>query len=110
MHCVPQLIPAGELVTEPEPVPARSTVRVDVGGGGGAAWVNVAVTEVFAEMVSLHEPVPEQAPPQPPKVDPFVGVGVRVTSVPSSKSALQLDPQFIPVGVLLTVPVPEPAI
>ena len=89
-------------------MPARSTVRVDV--GGGAAAVNVAVTEVFAEMVSLQELVPEQAPPHPAKVEPSVAVGVRVTDVPSSKLALQSEPQLMPLGVLLTVPVPVPAI
>ena len=89
-------------------MPAKSTVNVEV--GGGAAWLNVAVTDVFAEIVTLHELVPEQAPPHPAKVEPLVAVGVNVTDVPSSKSALQADPQLMPLGVLLTVPVPVPAI
>jgi hypothetical protein len=34
---------------------------------------------------------------------------VRVTLVPLEKSALQVAPQLIPAGALVTVPVPEPA-
>ena len=74
---VPQLIPAGELVTVPLPGPAVATVRAKV-------WrVKVAVTVVAAEMVTVQEPVPEQPPPlQPEKVEPVAGVAVRVTAVP----------------------------
>jgi len=35
-------------------------------------------------------------------------VAVRVTIVPGSKVALQVVPQLIPAGVLVTVPVPLP--
>jgi hypothetical protein len=38
-HVAPQLIPAGALVTDPEPDPAFVTVSVCV------IWVNVAVTD-----------------------------------------------------------------
>src|SRR5206468_851816 len=71
---VPQLIPAGVLVTVP--VPALVTVRVKVG-------VKVAVTEVAAVNVTVHEPMPAQPPPlQPVKTEPAVGVAVSVTAVP----------------------------
>src|SRR5438552_7389138 len=56
----PQLIPAGELVTVPLPVPAGVTVRVKV------CTVKVALTVVAAESVTLQEPVPEQPPPLQP--------------------------------------------
>ncbi len=73
---VPQLIPAGELVTVPLPVPAVLTVRAKV-------WLKVAVTVVVADMLTVQEPVPEQPPPlQPPKVEPGSGVAVRATAVP----------------------------
>ena len=43
--------------------------------------VNVAVTAVVPVTVTVHEPVPEQAPDQPLKVEPEDGVAVRVTAV-----------------------------
>jgi len=42
----------------------------------------VAVTEVAAVRVTVHEPVPLQAPLQPVKVEPEAGVVERVTAVP----------------------------
>ena len=39
------LIPVGELLTVPPPVPARVTMRVFVVGVGAGALLNVAVTE-----------------------------------------------------------------
>jgi hypothetical protein len=75
-----------------------------------AAPENVAVTEAAALSVTVHALVPEQTPDQPPKVEPELGVAVRVTFVPEAKVALQLgELQLIPAGVLVTVPVPEPA-
>ena len=50
----PQLIPAGELVTVPEPVPVFVTVSVCV------ICVNVAVTDWSPLIVTVHVPVPEQ--------------------------------------------------
>ena len=62
----PQLIPAGELVTVPLPVPAFDTVSVKVWG------VKVAVTVVAAVIVTTQTPVPLQPPPlQPAKVEPW---------------------------------------
>jgi len=72
------VIPAGALVTVPLPVPAFVTVRMKVSGTS-----KVAVTEVAADIVTVHEPVPVQPPPlQPVKVDPVAGVAVSVTAVP----------------------------
>jgi len=70
------LIPAGELVTVPLPVPAVLTARVKVG-------MKVAVTVVAAVRVTAQEPVPVQPTPlQPAKTDPAAGVAVKVTTVP----------------------------
>ena len=99
----PQLIPAGALVTEPDPVPAFVTVSVCVA-------LKVAVTDWSALIVTTHVPVPEQpAPLQPANVEPADGVAVRVTIVPSLNDAAHVAPQLIPAGALVTDPEPDPA-
>jgi len=50
---------------------------------------------------------PLQSPLKPEKVDPDDGVAVRLTLVPSSKLAVQVEGQLIPAGLLVTVPGPE---
>src|SRR5436309_3078665 len=101
----PQLIPAGELVAVPLPVPAGVTVRVKV------CTVKVAVTVVAAETVTPHDPVPEHPPPaQPVKVEPAAAVAVSVTAVPLAKRGAPVAPQLIPAGELVTVPLPVPAL
>jgi len=73
----PQVMPVGELVMVPLPVPVLETVRAKVCG------VKVAVTVVPAETVTVQAPVPEQPPPlQPVKVELTFGVAVSVTAVP----------------------------
>jgi len=77
VQLVPQLIPAGTLVTVPVPVPAFDTVRVWV------CRVKVAVTFLVDVMVTRHLPLGvESQPDQPVKVDPAAGLAVRVTPVP----------------------------
>jgi hypothetical protein len=101
-QAVPQLIPDGELVTVPDPEPAVDTVSV---------WVRAkfAVTVVLAFSVTWHVPVPEQPPPdQPAKAEPVAGAAVSVTTVPLVNEWVQVDPQLIPAGELVTVPVPAP--
>jgi len=44
--------------------------------------VKVAVTVAAAVSVTVHEPVPEQPPLQPVKIEPVAGVAVSVTAVP----------------------------
>jgi hypothetical protein len=68
--------------------------------------VKVAVTAVLAVRARVQVEVPEQAPDQPAKVEPVPGVAVRVTLVPLEKEALHVEPQLIPLGLLVTVPVP----
>src|SRR5205823_3595817 len=104
VHVAPQVIPAGELVTVPLPVPAVLTVSATV------CRVEVAVTVGAGGGVLAHDPVPEQPPPvQPLKVEPAAGIGVNVTAVPLVKLAEQVAPQLIPAGALVTVPLPVPA-
>ena len=76
MQVEPQLIPLGELVTVPVPVPVRLTVKT--------LWVvvKVAATLRVAFIVTMQEPVPEQSPLQPAKVEVPSGVAVSVTEVP----------------------------
>src|SRR5271170_1094459 len=68
---------------------------------------NAAVTLSAALMVTTQLPAPLHAPLQPPKTQPLAGVSLRVTCVPLAKLALQVDPQLIPDGVLVTVPLPD---
>jgi hypothetical protein len=58
----------------------------------------------------VQVPVPVQAPLQPANVEPVVAAAVRVTDVPLAKLALQVVPQFTPVGAEVTVPAPLPAL
>src|SRR5581483_9191021 len=69
----------------------------------------VAVTELAAFKVTLQAPVPEQAPLQARKREPVLGEAVSCTTVPPAKLALQVRPQVIPDGELVTVPLPVPA-
>ena len=70
--------------------------------------LNVAVTEVLPEGVKLHAAVPLQAPDHPENIEFPVAAAVSVTAVPVAKVALQVWPQLMPVGLLLTVPAPVP--
>jgi hypothetical protein len=61
-----QLMPAGLLVTCPVPVPVSETLSVK------PIPLKFAVTLWAAFMVTMQEPVPLHAPPQPAKVEvPF---------------------------------------
>ena len=72
----PQLIPAGELLTVPDPVPASVTLT------GKEDAMKLALTNNAEFRVTIHAPDPLQAPLQPEKADPTAAVGVRVTTVP----------------------------
>jgi hypothetical protein len=60
-------------------------------------------------MVSTQVDVPLQAPDHPTKVEPEAGAAVKVTLLPVGKFAEQVAPHEIPTGLLVTVPVPDPA-
>ncbi|CAK0767986.1 conserved hypothetical protein [Gammaproteobacteria bacterium] len=100
----PQLIPEGELVTVPAPVPDLPTVRMGV----TVLRLKVAVTLLAADMVTVQLPVPVQSPLQPAKLLPASVIAVNVTEAPLVKLAEQVEPQLIPEGELVTVPLPVP--
>jgi hypothetical protein len=111
VHVEPQSIPAGELVTLPVP-PFWTLVTLTVnvpGGGGGAEALKLAVTVLFLSILTVQEPVPVQPPPlQPAKTDPEAGWTVRVTVVFLENDAEHVVPQLMPLGLLVTVPLPVP--
>jgi hypothetical protein len=105
VQSAPQLMPAGDDVTVPAPVPTLVTIN------GYVLSVNVAVTDAAAVIDTTQVPVPEQpAPLQAVKVEPALGVAVRVTEVPWPKFAEQVAPQVMPAGDDVTVPAPVPAL
>ncbi len=101
---VPQLIPAGDEVTEPVPFPPFWTVSVLAGEKLATQFISeVSVTVVVVA-------VPLQSCPQPANVMPGSGFAVRVIAFPSfTNRAEQSAPQFIPFpGPDVTVPVALP--
>jgi hypothetical protein len=99
-----QVMPLGLLLTEPVPVPARVTVS-----GNVTVELKVAVTALAALMVTEQVPVPLQAPLHPAKVEPEPATAVKTTVAPLVKFALHVLGQVMPLGLLVTVPVPVPA-
>jgi hypothetical protein len=71
--------------------------------------LNVTPTLRLAFSSTVHVgPNGESQPDQLPNVKPLLGAAVSVTDVPVGKLALQVDPQLIPGGTLVTTPVPVP--
>ena len=69
------------------------------------------MTAAAALIVNVQVPVPLHPPPlQPAKDEPPVGVAVSVTCCPELKLALQVTAQLMPLGLLVTVPLPPPPI
>ena len=67
--------------------------------------MKLADTLVFAFNVRVQlAAIPLHAPPQPDNPHAVAGVAESVTSVPALKLALQVDPQSIPAGELVTLP------
>lgn len=96
------LMPPGELVTVPLPVPAVVTVSVAVLGGG----LKPADTVCGPFITTTHGPVPLHPAVQPANVEPPVALALRVTELPAGKFALHVLPQLIPAGLLVIVPLP----
>src|SRR3989344_979991 len=69
-----------------------------------------AVTDIFVETVTMHVRLVPEHPPllHPVNTEPVAGVAVNVTAVPVSTFIWHVLPQFIPVGLLVTVPEPLP--
>jgi hypothetical protein len=100
----PQLMPGGDDVTVPVPLPLFNTVRV---------WfdaLNVAVTVLSDVMLIVHVDADgESQPDQFTNVEPAAAAAVRATDVPEAYEALHEVPQLIPAGEEVTVPIPVPA-
>ena len=64
----------------------------------------------FAALISTVQELPETVshPLQPVKMFKSAGVAVSVTTVSLSKGAEQVEPQLIPLGAEVTVPLPMP--
>src|SRR5580765_5185039 len=97
-------MPLGLDAIVPPPLPTLPTVR-PIG-----RRANVAVTDWSAFIVSVHGPIPEQAPDQPVNVEPTADIAVSVTVAPWSNACAQLAPQSIPVGPDAMIPLPAPAL
>jgi hypothetical protein len=69
----------------------------------------VAVMPPAAVIETVQVGMPAQPLLQPVKVEPAADVAVNVTSAPLANDAEQVAPQSMPVGTLLTVPLPLPA-
>jgi len=80
----PQLMPAGDEVTVPEPVPDFESAKLKRTGGGTTA--NSAATARGALIVTAHVDVPEHPDPlQPVNDEPSAGDAVSVTLVEGLK-------------------------
>jgi hypothetical protein len=75
----PHLIPAGVLVTVPRPAPRFATERVNDEAGSKNAITGAAPPTAVVHVARD----PEQAPPQPVKLELCSGWAVSVTSVPA---------------------------
>src|SRR6185437_11117272 len=96
-------------VDEFPPITLVGLTVIEESAAGGLE-LKVALTDFAASMVTLHAPVPLQAPPQPANVEPESGVAVKFTTVPFAKLAEHVAPQEIPEGVLVTEPEPGVAV
>ena len=70
--------------------------------------MNVAV-QVLAAFIVTEPSAQSLSPLQLEKVYPEAGVAVRVTAVALEKLLVQVAPQLIPAGLLVTVPLPTTA-
>jgi hypothetical protein len=98
---LPQLIPPALLVTVPVPVPTRVTVSVCA-----VMRLNTAVQLMLAFIVTLPS-LQSALPDQLEKLEPLAGAAVNFTTVPPVYTSAQSLPQMMPMGELVTVPLPE---
>ena len=109
---VAELKPVGviesEVTVAPVPTPVCGA-KLKASGVVSGATLNVAVTLRACDMLAVQLPAREHAPDQPVNVEPGAGLAMSVTLVPETKVALQVLPQSMPAGPLVTVPLPVPA-
>ena len=73
--------------------------------------MKLAVTAFAAVMVTLQVPIPEHPLPlQPANLEFADGEAAKVTTVLLPKDAKQVEPQVMPAGLLVTVPLPAPVL
>jgi hypothetical protein len=96
---VPQLIPAGALVTVPFPVLATDSVTT--------LMEKFAVQVLFTFIVTRLSPQ-SSLPVQPVNLEFASGIAVKVTTVPFGKTSVQSVPQSIPAGLLTMRPFAAP--
>ena len=81
-------------------------------GGGGLNTASKTCVELtvqtLAFVVVQPDGEPGSVPDHTPKVEPPLGVAVSVTVVPTGNAEIQSVGQFMPLGLLVTVPVPLP--
>lgn len=72
---------------------------------------NVAVTLFAAVIVTVHVVAVDVSQPlQPMKLVPTAETAVKVTDAPGASVTVQVVPQVMPSGALVTVPLPDPAL
>ena len=107
------LIPAGELSTVPVADPVLLKVTCSDCVGTVPKFATTVVSDVPITTAQVPVPGHVAALPftvQPVNCEPVAGVAVKVTVLPLSKLAEQVDPQFTPTGEVVTVPVPAPVV
>ena len=94
-------------MTLPDPDPSTITWSLNLAVGSRS---KVAVTDLAVIIVTRHlfSPLTESQPDQATALVLAPEAPVRVTVVPWSKLAEHSEPQLIPAGELVTVPVPVP--
>jgi hypothetical protein len=94
-------MPDGIDVTFPDPVPDFMTVSANVG-----MVVKLAVTVLFAVIVTLHAVDPAHAPLQPLNTYPSRAVAVRETVALNAYIAMHVGPQLMLLSVVETTSPP----
>lgn len=106
---VPQLMPLGVDVTEPNPVTVTDRPGLLTPPPLPPLTSNVAFTAAATAKVTMQSLVPEQpAPDQPTNCEPPAAAAVSVTFVLGAKLSLQSEPQSMPNGLEVTAPEPLP--
>ena len=98
-------MPAGALLTSPEPRPGLVTVSVtELENSADTVWLCVIGT--------VHSPEPAHPPPlHPARAHPGAGVACRMTTLPEEKTSVQSPPvpvpHIIPPGMVSIAPWPD---
>ena len=100
LQVAPQLMPAGLLLIMPLPVPPLLTVSVL---GGVELRIKVAVQLRSSDIVTMLS-AQSALPVQPTKDHPAAGVAIRLICCSNPNCVVQMLPQEMPVGLLVTVP------